>query len=192
MSAQHGLDRHARFAVLAVVLVFLVIVGMAVRSCVGAMTPETIVAQSQSGNDQIIEIGNQTIFLERGSVASKVMQWINSGATDPRAFPIEDPVFQPDSDELTKDGKVRLQRFVDIMTKNRLTANLFVTTYEGTDAAERQQLAAKRANRIRGEMIGRGVPEAQISTAVERISWNSAGGRGKAPTMVLVLSKKPA
>lgn len=190
MNAPAGLDRKARTAVFALALVVLAIVGMAVRGCVHSITPQSIASASAPGTNQVVQIGDQTIFLEQGSVASRINQWLNNGAADARAFAIDDQAFAPGTDELTEEGNIRLQRFAELVTANRLNAKVYVTTYEGSDTAAKQKLAGKRAERIRSEMIVRGVPQPRIDTAVENIAVGKSSNGP--PTIVLVLSKASA
>lgn len=188
MNAPTRLDRKARMAVLAVAFVFLAIIGIAMRSCATAMAPQSIISQSAPSETQVITIGSQTVFLERGSVGSRISQWLNSQAAAPRAFNLDDSLFAPGSDRLTKEGTNRVRRLADLMKSNTLNATVYVTTYEGSNAIEKRELATKRAERVRRDMIERGAPASQITAAAAPLS-TSESSKSQPPTMVLVLSK---
>jgi outer membrane protein OmpA-like peptidoglycan-associated protein len=185
------MDRKARRAVTALVLVVIAAMALAVRSCVETITPAPLVADTGSGDDQILLVGGETMVLQRGTVGSKIAEWLNRGGSGTRGFVVDDQAFAAGSDALTPEASVRLDRLVKVMKANdRLNARLLITTYEGSDAAQRRQLAVKRSERIRAEMIARGVPETRIASAALPLSRRGARRNEQRPTILIVLSEQ--
>ncbi len=186
--AGRRLNRKARWAVTVLALLILAIVAVTLRSCIIALQSTTIVAEAAPGEDEIVKLGKKTIFLEQASVGSKIIKWLNSGTGEPRAFIVEDSAFAPGTDALTPEGSDRVERFVDLLNDRKLRAQVFITTHEGADAEAQRQLAARRAERIRTEVIAKGVSGSRISTSVRPIS-NEDARKSPPPAMILVLSK---
>jgi hypothetical protein len=184
------MDGKAKTAVTAVILIVLAIIGLGLRGCVVAMTPEQTVAAGTPDDQQIVLIGQRTMFLEPGSVGSRIAQWLNAGSSGTRAFGVGERSFQPGSDELNADGAARLERFVQMMQADRqLNARLLVSASDEPGAAQNQQLAEKRARRLRSEIVARGVPASRITAAAEPMTVASADPKWKQPPIVVVLSK---
>ena len=185
------MDRKARRALIALVLVVIATLIFAVRSLVESSTPPELVADSNAGSDQILVLGNQTMFLQRGTVGSEIAQWLNSGAGRPKGFVIDDQAFVAGSADLTPEASVRVDRLVNVMKSDEnLHARLLITTYEGADAKQRLQLARKRSEAIRSEMIERGVSSNRVATAVLPLSKRGARRPDAQPTILILLSRR--
>ena len=188
MTVQRRLDRKAKAAITAVMFVFLLIVGLGLRSCVVALSPEQTVAAPDSDKDQLVLVGKETMVVPSGSVGSKMVSWLTGGGTGTRAFDVGDQAFRPGSDELTQLGLLRLERFAGMM---RADSGLKARVILFTDGVSRldDQLADKRTARIRTELIARRVPISRISTESRASPVNAANSNRKQPPIVVVLSK---
>ncbi len=187
MTVQRQLDRKAKAAIAAVILIFLAIVLLALRSFVVALTPEQSVAASDSGEDQIVLLGKETMVLPSRSVGSKIVSWLNVGGAGARAFEVGDRTFPPGSDEPTQLGLLRFERFAQMMRADSdVKARVIVPP--GNGGQSDKQLAEKRAARIRTELIARGVPISRISTEARTVAASAGISNGKQP-IVVVLSK---
>ena len=188
MTVQRRLDRKAKAAITAVMFVFLLIVGLGLRSCVVALTPEQTVAAPDSGKDQLVLVGKETMVVPSGSVGSKMVSWLTGGGTGTRAFEVEDQAFRPGSDEPTQLGLLRLERFAGMM---RADSNVKARVIVFTDGARGSddQLADKRTARIRTELIARSVPSSRISTEARAAPANATISNRRQPPIVVVLSK---
>jgi len=190
MAGQRTLDRKARLAVGAVVAIVLLIVFIALRSLATATTPVTVVAQSDAGDNELIMIGGQSQYLDPSTLGGKIANWLSTGGTRTHAFSIRERNFKPESDEPTAGGSTRLGRVGGIMQSDpNLSARIFVMAYEGTDAADRQRLAQRRAERVRTEIVAKGVDRSRIAVAAQEPLSVSGSSSTEPLTMVLVLSK---
>jgi outer membrane protein OmpA-like peptidoglycan-associated protein len=190
MTAQRTLDRKTKLAIGAVIAILLLIILMTMRSLVASMTPVALVAQSDSGDNQLIVIGGQAQYFDPSTVAGKVANWINTGKTKTEAFTIGEQNFEPGSDQITPAGQVRLNRLVGFLKSDPgVTAELFVTTYEGANAQDREQLAKQRALRVRTAAIGQGIDPSRIAATIQKPISSGGASKQPPPMMVLVLSK---
>lgn len=177
--------------VLALVLIVIIVMLVAVTSHLRTMAPAAASKKASVAYDQAIVLGNETMFVERGTVGSKIIGWLNTGTTNSNAFFVSDQVFKAGSDALTPEASARLERLIRVVrARGDVDARLFVTNYEGADGARKRELAVKRSQRIRAEMIAGGVPVSRITTATTPLSPRAEQGGGPRPTVVIVLSKK--
>jgi hypothetical protein len=185
---QKRLDRKAKAAIMAMILIVLGIILLALRSCVVALTPEQTIAAPHSGDDQIVLLGKETMLLESGSVGSKIVSWLSAGGTKTRAFEVGDRSFPPGSDEPTQVGVRHLDRFAAVMKANSdVTARVIVPA--GNASQSEMQLSEKRAARIRTELLARGVPSSRISTEARAMAANATTANGQPAPIIVVLSK---
>lgn len=190
LSARQRMDRTTLWA-LALLIVVILASLLGVKSHVGTIAPAAVAKKASAADEQAIVLGNQTMFVEPGTVGSKIVGWLNAGTTSSNAFFVSDQVFAAGSDALTPEASARLQRLIRVVkARGDVDARLFVTTYEGADAARKRELAVRRSQRIRAEMIAGGVPVSRITTAVTPLSPRAAQGDGPRPTIVIVLSKR--
>lgn len=190
MTGQRTLDRKARLAIGLVVAIVLLIVFIGLRSLATAMAPVTIVAQSDAGANELIIIGGQSQYLDPSTLGGKIANWLSTGGSRTHAFSIRERNFKPESDEPTAGGWTRLGRLGGIMQSDpNLSAEIFVMAYEGTDAADMQRLAQKRAERVRTEIVARGVDGARIAAATQRPLSARGPSSAEPLTMVVVLSR---
>lgn len=190
MTAQRSLSTNARLAIGALIIIVLGIIFLAVRNLVTTMQPVAVVAQSDSGDNQLVVIGGQTQYFDRSTRAGKIADWLNTSASRTQAFSVGEQNFKPGSDEPTPQGWTRLARLAGLMKSDSdLSAHLFITVYEGSDAANKQQLAQKRAERVRAEIIARGIDPSRIDATAQQPISAGDPSKQKPPMMVLVLTK---
>ena len=189
VAAQQKIDRNARRALIGLVVLVGIAALLLLRSCVGMVTPSTIVADTRPVDEQIIDLNGEAIFVPAGTVGNKIGSWLNSGKTAANAFFVEEELFEPGSDTLVPEASARLEKFVKLLSSDEeLEARLFVTKYEGSSDARMSDLAARRSNRLRVEMLDRGVPLKRVETAVTPLLVK-APENGPRPTIVIVLSR---
>ncbi len=190
MTGQRKLDVKARLAIGAMGAIVLLIVFIGLRSLATAMAPVEVVAQSDAGDNELIMIGGQTQYLDPSTLGGKIANWLSTGGSSTHAFSIRERNFKPESDEPTAGGWTRLSRLGGIMQSDpNLSARIYVMAYDGTDAADRQRIAQKRAERVRTEIIARGVDGSRIAAATQKPLSTRGPSSAEPLTMVLVLSK---
>lgn len=183
MASAVRLDRRAKGALLALLLVIAVIVVLTVRSAIVAITPDSLVAAPNPANqDEIIQLGRHTLLLRHGSAGNKIAHWLHAGSKTSRAFEVSDAVFLPNSDALTSDGEKRVELFSDMINHvDAVKARILVSTSTGNAA-----LAKQRAERLRAALVQQQVPSSRVDIAPEPIKGGAA--LSNRPELVIVLS----
>jgi hypothetical protein len=183
MATANRLDRRAKGALLALVVVIAVILFLTVRSAIVAVTPDSLVAAPNPANqDEIMQIGRHTVLLRHGSAGNKIAHWLHAGSKTTRAFEVSDAVFDADSDTLTADGEKRVAMFSDMMGQvDTVKAKILVST-----SAQNASLAQRRAERLRAALVEHAVSSSRVEVLPEPIK----GGQGLSnrPELVVVLS----
>ena len=183
MSRALGLDRKAKLSLAAMLLVVLIVVGAAVRASVVAVAGDSLLAEEGStGDDEIVQIGGHTLLLKRGSAGNKIANWLHAGKKGSRAFEVGERSFVSNSDALTADGQRRVATFATMMSNvSELHARILVSSLK-----QDPRLAQNRAQRLRSEVIGHGVPGSRIDVQPAPIAGGAA--LAQQPELVVVLS----
>lgn len=177
------LDRRAKRALGALVLVIVVILAMTIRNSIVALTPEEIIAQpGPQTEDEIVQIGGHTMLLEHGSAANRIAHWLHGGSKDSKAFELGNQSFVAHSAALSPEGTKRIAAIADMMTHVKaLDAQIYL---ESTPAE--QALEEKRAMQIGQTLIADGVSGARIAVSDDPI--RPGKGSLKQPEVVVVLT----
>lgn len=190
MTVKRKLDPSAKLAIGAVIAVILLILLMTVRSLVTSMTPVQVIDQGDKGDSQLIVIGGQSEYFAPSTTAGKVVSWLNGGTSRTHAVSVSDDNFKSGSDQIAPSGMIRLGRLVGFLQSDpKVTAKLIATKYEGPGAADRQQLADKRAQTVRAAAIARGIDPSRIATAPPQPLSKAEPSNEAPPIMVVVLTK---
>jgi hypothetical protein len=181
MATARRLDRRARGALLALLVVIGVILVLIVRSAIVAVTPDSLVtAPNPANQDEIMQIGRHTVLLRHGSTGNKIAHWLHAGSKTSRAFEVSDAVFEPNSGTLTTEGQKRVAMFSDMMNQvDTVKARILVST-----SAQDTSLAELRAQRLRAALVQHNVRPSRVEVIPEPIK----GGGGRRPELVVVLS----
>lgn len=190
MTVKRKLDPNAKLAIGAVIAVILLILLMTVRSLVTSMTPVQVIDQGDKGDAELIVIGGKSEYFAPSTTAGKVASWLSNGASRTHAVSVSDESFKPGSDAIAPSGMVRLGRLVGILQSDpKVSAKLIAAKYEGPDAADKQQLADKRAQAVRSAVIARGIDPSRIASAPPQALSKAEPSNEAPPIMVVVLSK---
>ena len=183
MAAAIRLDRRAKGALVALLLVIAVILVLTVRSAIVAITPDSLVAAPNPANqDEIMQLGRHTVLLRHGSAGNKIAHWLHAGSKSSRAFEVSDAVFEPNSDVLTSRGEKKVAMFSDMINQvEALKARILVST-----SAENADLAQRRAEQLRSALVKRNVPSSRVQISPEAIKGNAR--LSNRPELVVVLS----
>lgn len=183
MATAGRLDRRAKGALAGLLVVLALILVLTVRSAVIAVTPDSLVAAPNPGNqDEIIQLGRHTLLLKHGTTGNKIARWIHAGSKSSRAFEVSDAVFLPNSDALTGDGEKKVERFSDMMNHVDAVKARILVSASSANAA----LAQRRAQRLRAVLIEEHVPSSRVDVAPEPIKGGA--GLSSHPELVVVLS----
>jgi hypothetical protein len=177
------LDRKAKGALIALLVVIAIILVLTVRSAIIAVTPDSLVAAPNPANqDEIIQLGRHTVLLRHGSTGNKIAHWLHGGSKSSRAFEVSDAVFAPNSDALTSEGERRVTMFADMMNHvDSLKARVLVSA-----SAVDSRIAQLRAGRLRAALVEHHVPSSRIDISPEPIKGGA--GLSSRPELVVVLS----
>ena len=183
MASVSRLDRKAKTAMILLVVVILGLLALTIRSTIVAVSPDSLMsAASPESQDELIRIGHHTLLLKHGSASNRIAHWLHRGSSSSKAFEVGEASFVPNSDALTAEGERRVGTFAQMMTHVReLKGKILVSTYKTNP-----DLAERRAEHLRSDLIADGVKPQQVSVSDEAI----AGGKGlsKQPELVLVIS----
>jgi len=178
-----SLDRKAKRAVSALVLVILAIFALVAWKSVVAMTPDSLVAApTPETEDELIQIGSHALVLEHGSAANRIAHWLHAGSKNSKAFELGNRSFAGRTDALTAEGEQRIEAIAEMMTHVRaLHAELFLSNGDID-----RQLEDMREMQVRGALIADGVSPSRIDISDDPI----AGGEklAKEPEVVVVLT----
>lgn len=189
MAAKTQLSRQARLAMLVVGLVVLLPLVLLLGNCVASQSSEKFVPASGADYDEIVQVGDDTMLLARGSIASKVTQWVNTG-NDAYMFELDPAIFSPGSASPSPDGSVRIARFAQLMrAKPALTANFFVS---GSGAAGGQSISLlqARVEQVRNEVVAQGVAESRVESKRVRTPTDNRAAEDKRASITVILSMR--
>lgn len=183
MATAGRLDRRAKGALIGLIAVIAIILVLTVRSAIVAVTPDSLVAAPNPANqDEIMQVGRHTILLRHGSVGSKIAHWLHAGSKSSRAFEVSDPVFEPNSDVLTRDGQKKVAMFSDMINQvEAVKARILVST-----STQNADLAQRRAERLRAALVNHNVPSSRVDVSSEPIM--GAARLSNRPELIVVLS----
>jgi hypothetical protein len=169
MAVQRRLDRKARTAVTVAVVLLLAAPVLAVWSYISSNVQDHPIINPDTPDNRLVFLKNGTILLlEHGSIGRKIADWLKVKTTDEQSFELSDDTFAPASAELTPAGWTHLVQFVQVLKAHRgLKTRIVVSVPEGTEDRSLRQLEETRAHRLRSEIISRGVPEAEVTTATQ-------------------------
>jgi hypothetical protein len=177
------LDRKARIAIVGLLLVLGLIFVVSIRSTIVAMAPEAkVAAPIAESEDELIQIAGHTLLLQHGSAANRIAHWLIAGSTDSKAFEVGDQSFAAGSDELTPEGERRANIFARMMAQLKALQAQIIVSGKQTDT----RLEKARAERLRRDLIAKGVQPSRIELPDEPIDGGAALSRK--PELVVVLS----
>jgi hypothetical protein len=184
MARAAKLDRKAKGAVAALVLVFVAIIGLTLRNSIVAMSgDEAVAAGAPENTGDLLTIAGHTVLLPQSSAGQKLAHWLHAESKDSYAFEVGDQAFSPNSAELTSEGAHRVDRFAQMMgAVTKLKARILESA-QGPNP----QLTNARAQSLRAGLLSRGIPSSRVAVSQEPISGGEA--LSKNPEMVVVLSR---
>jgi hypothetical protein len=139
---------------IAFALIILLALVLILGRCVTSLGNDRIIQPSGHDYNEIVQVGDETMLLERGSVGGKIHQWAGTGKGT-YLFKVDDAVFQPGSAAPTPDGIVRIARFAKLMNANpALTADISVP---GNAGGQQLSLLQARAQSLRKQLVDNGV-----------------------------------
>lgn len=127
-----------------------------------AEEPPPVAAVGQS----IIALADgSTMVAEHGSLGREMSDWINLRQPGDAKFLLEGDAFEPGSIEPTQESHDRIRRFAELMKGNRgVTARIAVFD---DDSAGSVSLAERRAERLRSELVSRGVAARRLTVQAQ-------------------------
>jgi len=183
MVAADRLDLKAKGAIGGLLLVVALVIVLSIRSTIVAITPEArVAAPIAEGEDELIEIAGHTLLLHHGSAGNRIAHWLKAGSNDSKAFEVGDQSFAAGSEVLTPEGERRAGIFARMMAQVRaLKAQIFVS-----DRQTETKLEEARAERLRSDLIGKGVQPSRVVLSDKPIDGGTTLSRK--PELVVVLS----
>jgi len=192
MASAHRYDRKVRITLGLLVVLLIAPPALALRGCVSHLQGSNVLTPPHAvGDDQLIELRNgATLFLDRGAINSKVVDWLKLGTDDHTAFEIPDVNFDPGSANPSSRGQRAIAQLGEILRADRqLHLQLIVRPGATEDAAA--SLERLRAERVKAELRRQGLPLERID-AVEQRNIGSAGrgiNHAEDPGLFIVLSR---
>ena len=133
-----------------------------------------------------------TIVAERGTLGREMADWLNQGQRGEAKFLLAGTPFEAGSTVPTDESQVRIHRFVTMMKANRgVAARLAVFA---DDAPGGPALAAQRAERLRAELVSRGVSARRLTVeaqpAADMLAPAGQGSPVRAGQIMIVLNRR--
>ena len=167
MNGRTKISRGARRAMLVLGLIFFLALVLVLGKCVMSVGNDRILEASGHQYNEIAQVGDETMHLDRASVGAEIHQWAQAGKGS-HIFKVEDVVFQPGSAVPTPDGSVQIARFAKLLNANqKVTADIWIP---GSVSGQQLSLLQARAETLRKELLADGVSGLRIGS-----------GRGEMP-----------
>ena len=174
------INNKARLGVAALILVLLLPAAMLLRNCMGSSEAEKFVPPASVDFDEIVQVGETTMLLERGSIGSRIIEWHGTANSATHAVEVADAIFQRGSPLPTPDGRVRIGRFAELMRAHpALTAKIVVT------AGGEAPILQERAAQLRRELVAKGVADRRVE-----LIQKTATAANEPSSIVVVLSRR--
>jgi hypothetical protein len=167
MASQRQLDRKARTAVTAAVVLLLagplLLVGKHVTTKIGEQSEQAF----HPGNDQLVTLRDGTTMLVRNSsVGSRIADWFERETKGEQTFQVGNANFVPGSAMLSHDGWEHVTQFATMLNAHHnVRAVILFSSFHGSQPTV--QLEHLRANRIEQELLKDGVDDHQVAIAPE-------------------------
>ena len=167
MNGRTKISRGARRAMLVLGLIFFLALVLVLGKCVMSVGNDRILQASGHQYNEIAQVGDETMHLERESVGAEIHQWAEAGKRS-HIFKVEDAVFQSGSAVPAPDGSVQIARFAKLLNANpKITADIWIPS---SVSGQQLSLLQARAQALRKELLADGVSGLRIGT-----------GRGEVP-----------
>jgi len=168
MASQRHLDRKARTAVTAAVVLLLAgplfLVARHVAKKLGGEQSEQAF---HPGNDQLVTLRDGTTMLvKNSSVGSRIADWLKRETKGEQTFQVGNGNFVQGSAALSRDGWEHVTQFASMLNAHHnVRAVILFSSFHGEQPTV--QLEHLRANRIEQELLKDGVDEHQVAIAPE-------------------------
>lgn len=128
--------------------------------------PEQKPRPAAAVGDSIIALRDgSTIVAERGTLGREMADWLNLRQQGEAKFLLADQPFEPGSTVPTPEAERRVDRFVTMMTANPgVDARIVIFA---DDAAEALALASRRAERLRADLVSRGLSARRLTVEAQ-------------------------
>lgn len=167
MNAQRRLDRKARTAVTAAVVLLLAGPALLVVKHVTAKLDEQSEQTFRPADDQLITLRDgSTMLVKNHSVGRRIADWLKSETKGAETFQVGNVNFVPGSATLSHDGSEHVAQFARLLdVHHEVRATLLFSAAHGDPSTA--QLEHLRANRIHDELLKDGVDQQQVAVAPE-------------------------
>lgn len=180
MSAQRRLDRNARAAIAAAVVLLLAGPAFLIVRHVATKIGEQSGQVPHPHVDQLVALPNgSTMLVKKSSPGHQIAEWLKLDTKGEKTFQVGNGNFAPDSATLTHDGWEHVGQFAHMLNAyHDVRAVILYSAYHGNPATT--QLEHMRADRIENELLKDGVNQAQLAVTPEgfEAGHNAAADNG--------------
>lgn len=184
MSAkQIALDRKARRALMMVGVMLVLVLALALWSFSARLKENNDLASSVSKDDRLVLIGKQTAVVEPGAFGQILAAWLRSSEKT-LSFELSDRSFQGNS---ATPSNFAVMRVGQVAAVAKARPNVTIHILEPIDVAgtASKQLDEQRAERLRQELVARGVSASRVKIESEQNDLPFA----KSPYLAVLLTK---
>lgn len=185
MSAKRiALDRNARRALIMVGVMLVLVLALALWSFSARLNENNALTNSVSKDDRLVLIGKQTAVVDPAAFGQILAAWLRSGEQKTLSFELGERSFQGNS---ATPSKLTVMRVGQVAAVAKTRPNVTIHILEPIDVASTasKQLDEQRAERLRQELVARGVSESHVTIESEQSSLPFA----KSPYLSVLLTK---
>lgn len=185
MSAKHiALDRNARRALIMVGVMLVLVLALALWSFSSRLKENNALTNSVPKDDRLVVIGKQTAVVEPGAFGQILAAWLRSSEQKTLSFELSDRSFQGNSATPTNLALMRLGQ-VAAVAKTRPNVTIHILEPIDVASTANKQLDEQRAERLRQELVARGVSASHVTIESEQNDLPFA----KSPYLSVLLTK---
>lgn len=165
MTAQGRLDRKARTAVTAAVVLLLAGPLLLVTSHVSKKLGEQSEQVFRPSDDRLVVLRNgSTMLVKNHSVATRIADWLKRETKGEETFQVGNANFLPGSATLSHDGWEHVGQFARILKAHRDVSAVFLfSPFHGDPTT--LGIEQLRANRLHDELVKDGVDDKRVAVA---------------------------
>jgi outer membrane protein OmpA-like peptidoglycan-associated protein len=189
------LDRKARIAVFAALLLMAGGPLMAIRNCVSIVqNGDRPVIAGHAVNDGLLRLKNgATVFLQDRALSRQFTAWLQLDSNAKSALEIADSNFARDSAEPTSAGRARIAQVAQVLNADPQLRAQITLANGAVDSVESERLDQSRAARVYEELLAQDVPASKVAAVTQSASAVSVDPvgieSGQRSHLVVVLSR---
>jgi len=195
VTVRRPLDRKARIAISAALVLLVASPLLALRNCIyTAENADRPVIAQHAVTDGLLRLKNgTTVFLQDGALSRQFSAWLKLDSSAKSAFEIADSNFAINSAVPTSAGRARIAQVAQVLNADPQLRAQIVLQNESAANASSERLKQSRAAWIYSELLAQDVPASKLAPVTQSVSAPSVDhvivDSGQQTHLVVVLSR---